>query len=187
MIKEDHQKAIINTEYTFKGFCDTPGFEIWNKMISKKIEAGDRGLWKDLRLTQIKEEKYHNVICKVGISRLMAGLVGKNANLEDMAINYCALGDGTGTPNTNDTTLFNEVYRNTIASGEYASNQINITAFYTQSETSGTYKEFGTFIEGTASADTGAIFGKLGPVTWTKSTSDYLLVDVRYTIEDDGV
>lgn len=96
-------------------------------------------------------------------------------------ITYGALGTSTTPPDTTDTQLGTETYRNQTASATYSSNIAYVTHYYSQSECNGTYKEFGNFIDGAAGANTGQLFTHVA-VDWTKSTTEILVVDAKYTI-----
>jgi hypothetical protein len=127
----------------------------------------------------LRSQKIKNVIANVGFNVLAALLAGEYADTG--AINKMALGDGVGTPDVSDETLFNEVYRNEKASSISSVNIAIITAFYTESEVDGTFTEFGNFIDGEAGADTGLLWSHVN-VSWTKSDTETLTVQCKYTI-----
>ncbi len=127
----------------------------------------------------VRSDKKYNVICNAGfqaVGEILSGVYGSSGE-----INYMALGDGAGTPAASDTVLFNEVYRNATASGTVAGNILYLTAFYTESETDGTYTEFGNFIDGTGSADSGQLWTHVNTGGWTKAATEVLIVDCKYT------
>jgi len=128
----------------------------------------------------IWEDRRENVICRAGLARLAGILTGDITTLP--AINYCALGTGTATPTTDDTKLQTETYRNLVASGYSDQYLAYFTAYFNETETSGTFKEFGVFINGTASADSGYIFNHIGGLTWVKDTATTLSVDIKFTL-----
>jgi len=97
-------------------------------------------------------------------------------------INYGALGTSTTPPNNNDTQLGTEVFRKIAASQTFDQNVAFIDFFYTAGDTSGTYEEFGNFIDGTAGADTGQLFSHILTGGWTKTGSESLFVSCQYTI-----
>ena len=63
-----------------------------------------------------------------------------------------------------------------------SSNIAFIDFFYAKADTNGTYEEFGTFIDGTASADTGQMFTHLITGSWVKTASESMTVACQYTI-----
>lgn len=123
--------------------------------------------------------KKKNIIATAGLSVLAQILVGDYASTG--AITHAALGTGVGTPAIGDTTLFNEVYRNDIASSSSFGATAILIAFYTESEVDGTFTEFGNFIDGTGVVDTGQLWSKI-TVAWTKSSAETLTVQQVYEL-----
>ena len=100
-------------------------------------------------------------------------------------INYGALGSGTTAAAASDTQLQTEVFRKVTADAAVDStyNYIAyIDFFYSRSDTNGTYNEFGTFIDGTGSANTGQLFTRALTGGWTKSSSESMTVSCTYTL-----
>jgi hypothetical protein len=97
------------------------------------------------------------------------------------AIKYGALGSSTTAPANGDTQLGTEVFRKAPASYSATSNKAYITFVYAVAEAIGTHREFGTFIDGSASANTGILFSHLA-VNWVKTGVQSLTVDCVYTI-----
>ena len=91
------------------------------------------------------------------------------------------LGTGIGSATTNDTQLITETYRNDTASGTHADNVAYLTAFFTQTEVVGTFKEFGNVIAGTGSANTGSLWSHLAGLNWVKDNVTTLTIDCKYT------
>jgi hypothetical protein len=127
----------------------------------------------------IRSQKITNIISNAGFNVLAKILAGEYSDAG--LINKMALGDGAGTPNVSDTTLFNEVYRNNKASSTSSANIAIITAFFTEIEVDGTFTEFGNFIDGTDTVDTGALWSHVN-VSWTKSNSETLTIQCKYTL-----
>lgn len=129
------------------------------------------------------EDKVTNIIANAGLNVLCQILAGDYADTG--AITHMALGDGVDTPATDDTTLFNEVYRNETASSTSSVNVAICTAFYTETEIDGTFTEFGNFIDGDAGADTGELWSHVN-VSWTKSDEETFTVACRYTLTNSA-
>jgi len=148
---------------------------------SIRIKGEIVGTIRDTISGEIKRiyKKKFNLIVTVGRSVLAQRLA--NTVTYTGIINYGALGTSTTPPANADTQLGAEVFRKTVASATYSDNISYISFFYTAAETSGTYKEFGTFIDGTGTANSGKLFTHV-TVDWTKTTSETLTVDVTYTI-----
>jgi len=135
---------------------------------------------RDAKTGKIKRVYRHkNLVVTVGRKVLAMRLA--NDTTYTAIINYGALGTGTTPPANGDTTLETEVYRNQTASAAFDDNIAYITFFYTASETNGTYREFGAFIDGAAGAGTGQLFNRVA-VNWTKSDTETLTVDCIFTI-----
>lgn len=128
----------------------------------------------------VREYKVTNLITTEGRSVLAQRLA--NDTTYTGIINYGALGSSATAPDNGDTQMTTEVFRKVVASASDTTNQAFIDFFYSKSDTSGTYEEFGTFIDGTASADTGQMFTHALTGSWVKSASESLTVSVTYTI-----
>lgn len=94
-------------------------------------------------------------------------------------INYGCLGTGSTAVIDSDTQLAAEVKRKAVATRTRTNDQLNLDFYYSKSDTSGTYNEFGMVIDGTATANTGQLFNRLLTGGWTKSASEALTVSVQ--------
>jgi hypothetical protein len=96
-------------------------------------------------------------------------------------INYGALGDGTTAFNNASTTLNNEIFRKLNSDASYDENIAYIDWFIASGDCADdTYEEFGAFIDGTASADSGQAFSLTITGGWIKSGS--MFVSLAITI-----
>lgn len=77
-------------------------------------------------------------------------------------INYGAIGTGSTAPTTADTQLAAETARTTVAlAQDFTFNQASLQFFFPDASlANGTYREFGMFVDGTASANTGRLFNR---------------------------
>lgn len=132
------------------------------------------------RLFLKREYVCDNLITTVGRGVIAQRLA--NTTTYTGIINYGALGTDATAATNGDTTLGTEVFRKTVASASISSNIAFIDFFYSKSDTNGTYEEFGTFIDGTASADTGQMFTHLITGGWIKTSSESMTVACQYTI-----
>jgi hypothetical protein len=133
------------------------------------------------RLGELKGvQKKKNIICYAGINALIRRL-GNDFSYSGF-INRMALGTGSPTPATSDTQLATEVYRNVTASGSASSNVAYLTGYFTETECSGTYTEFGNFIDGTATANSGKLWSHIASISWAKNSSTCLVVSCQYTV-----
>lgn len=131
-------------------------------------------------LCLVREYEVENIIVTAGRSVVADRLA--NDTTYTGIINYGALGSGSTTPANGDTTLTTEVFRKVVASASTTNNIAFIDFFYSKSDTNGTYNEFGTFIDGTASADTGQMWTHALTGGWVKSSSESMTVSCQYTI-----
>lgn len=132
-------------------------------------------------VTGEKEIKYyHNIIPTVGRAMIANNLTDPTPT-NDMLISHAALGDDATTPAIGDTTLGNETYRNAIASRTNADNVAYATAFFNQSEVTGTFDEAGIFCDGTGSADTGVLLSHVN-ISITKTITQKLTIDWTLTL-----
>lgn len=99
----------------------------------------------------------------------------------DMAVNYVGIGSGTATPAITDTQLQTEVYRNVISSKTNANNVAYFTAFFDDTEVTGTFREAGLFADATATANSGILVSRVA-INITKSSSETLTIDWIITI-----
>lgn len=142
--------------------------------ITKKDNSGN--------VLEVLEYKNLNPsVFKNAIAKIIADSSALPASTDSILLNYVALGSGTNSPSNSDTTLQTESYRNLIASISRSNSIIYITAFFQETETSGTYREAGLFANGTASADTGILASRVA-INVTKSTSETLTIEWTITI-----
>jgi hypothetical protein len=127
----------------------------------------------------VQTETGNNVICNAGYNALTRRLC--NDTTYTGFINKMALGTGTPTPNAADVKLQTEVYRNNTASYTASSNIAYLTAYFTETECNGTYTEFGNFIDGTGTADSGLIWSHKASISWVKNSVTCLVVSCKYT------
>jgi hypothetical protein len=137
---------------------------------------------RDVKTGRIKRvQKRHNLLPTVGRTAVAAHLGDTTPSPSVLYPNYVALGSGTNAPANGDTTLQTEVYRNLVASRTYANNIAYLTGFFSATETNGTYKEAGLFIEGTGAANSGTLFSRVA-LNITKSNTETLTLDWTITI-----
>jgi hypothetical protein len=127
----------------------------------------------------VREKVVKNLITTAGRSVLAQRLA--NTTTYTGIINYGILGTSATAVANGDTQLGTEVFRKVVASASYTSNVAFIDFFYTKADTNGTYQEFGTAIDGTASANTGQLFTHALTGGWTKSSSESMTVSCQYT------
>lgn len=148
-----------------------------------------RRLWEEYKyLLEILHSKFlvnqfaiENITCTVGRSVLAQRLSGTTTYTG--IVNYGALGTSSAAPAVGNTTLGTETYRKALSSGTYSSNIAYLENFYTASEVSGTFEEYGFFIDGTGSANSGQLFNRFTQSV-TKSATESLNVQSTITLND---
>lgn len=157
----------------------------WNLFIGRMIKQFPTLKKHLLKLhfkgTLIRTDEKHNLICKAGFNALIKRLVGDTTYTGE--INKMLLGTGVGVASVDDTQLITEVYRNDTASGVDSDNIVYLTAYFTESEVTGTFKEFGNVIDGGAGANTGKLWSHLTGLTWVKDGVTSISIDCKYTFE----
>ena len=133
-------------------------------------------LHKQFLINQIVVE---NLTTTVGRSVLMQRLAGTTTYTG--TVNYCALGTSATSPTVGDTQLGTETYRKALSSGTFAANIAYLETFFTASEVSGSFNEYGFFIDANGSANTGQMFNRFISAQ-TKSTVQTLNVQSIITL-----
>lgn len=125
----------------------------------------------------------HNLIPTASRTAIAKALSGGCASLAEIEINYQELGTGTNAPANGDTGLqtASAGTRKTVSSIGYSSNVISITAFWAAAEATGTWREFGLFINGTGSSNSGTLFNRVA-INITVGAPDALTLDGTVTI-----
>lgn len=138
------------------------------------------GIMKHYRLGELASiDEHKNVICNTGFNTFTRRLT--NDFTYSGYINKMALGTGVAAPSATDIKLATEAYRNATASGTPSNNEAYLTAYFTEVECSGTYTEFGNFIDGSAAADSGKLWSHIGGLNWVKTNLVVLVVSCKYT------
>lgn len=157
-------------------------------MKAKKVKEtmGLTGVWKftltDTITGAVRVFVHKNLIPTVGKAVVASWLTEASpAPASSPRINYTALGSGIVAPALTDTTLGTETYRKLVASNAASSNIGYITAYYTETEVTGTFKEAGLFIAGSSVANSGTLFSRVA-INITKSSSETLTIDYTITI-----
>lgn len=159
----------------------TEAFKKIQYAIQEFVKQGKRDLL-DLYIEDgliLNPQMGHNLIATVGrtvLARLLAGDTTYSGE-----INYGAVGDGTTAFTNASSQLNNEIFRKIPSSQSYDNNITYIDFFIASGDTpNDTFEEWGTFIDGTASADSGQAFSLFLTGGWVKSGSIY--ISSKYTI-----
>lgn len=128
-----------------------------------------------------QEQVEDNLVVDAGMSAILSHLTSGSPSPSTLRVNKIALGSGTNAPNASDTTLQTEVYRNNTASANKSGTVATITGFFSTTETNGTYREAGLFINGTASANTGTLLSRVA-INITKSSIQTMTIEWTITM-----
>ena len=130
----------------------------------------------------VKVHSYTNVITTAGRQKVNKALAGTISTVSEIKINYEELGTGTTTPAAGDTGLETPAAstRQTISSLGESGSQLNITSFWAAGSATGTWKEYGCFINGTSTSNSGTLFAHVG-IDITVGSGDALTIDGTVT------
>jgi hypothetical protein len=127
----------------------------------------------------LEEKQVKNLVATVGRSVIAQRLA--NTTTYTGIINYGVLGSSSTAVTNADTQLGTEVFRKVVASASFTTNAAFMDFFYSKADTNGTYNEFGTFIDGSAGANTGQLFTHVLTGGWVKSSSVSMTISCQYT------
>lgn len=127
----------------------------------------------------VRQLTIENLTVTVGRSVLMQRLSGTVTYTG--IVNYGALGTSATAPVIGNTQLGTETYRKALSSGTFSTNVAYLENFYTATEVSGTFEEYGFFIDGTGAANSGQLFNRFVTTT-VKSNTESLNVQSIITL-----
>lgn len=99
-------------------------------------------------------------------------------------VTHFAIGTDTTPAAEGDTTLGSESFRKSVSSAAESSNTANISTFIGASEANFAWEEWGHFVDGTATTDSGVLFSHYIDSTINKSSPDTVTVDSVFTLSD---
>lgn len=172
----------IKGEYTIVGVAEhvERGSKLLND-IRMAIRQGNESLLKTFEDQGIIfNRKYEtNLIPTVGREVLARRLAGNTTYTGE--VDWGAVGDGNTAFTNSSTQLNNEIYRSQADSQAFDENIAYIDWFIASGDTpDDTFEEFGAFIDGTGTADSGQAFSLLITGGWVKSGS--MFISAKYTI-----
>lgn len=147
-----------------------------------KILVNVKATIRDAKTGKVKRTKnYHNLVVTAGKAAIAEFLGKSTPSFATLSPNYCAVGTGTNTPAVGNTTLQTETARSVIASKSFSSNVVYLTGFFGATDVSGTLREVGLIINGSATANTGTLFNRVA-INVTKAITETLTIDFTITI-----
>jgi len=176
------EKGKVIGEYTAVSLA--PWVERGSKVVADIREAlrtGNEAILATLRASGVIQEvkHVHNIIPTTGRSVLARLIVGDTTYSGE--VDYGALGSDATPAFTNASTILGtEVYRSQADSQAFDDNIAYIDWFVAAGDVADqTFEEFGAFIDGTGSADTGQAWSLLKTGGWVKSGS--MFISAKYT------
>lgn len=146
------------------------------------VKANIHAFWLDKQGNIKRTDRVENIVTYAALEKLLKRAAQQTS--DNCYINKAALGNGAtsgaDTPATGNTQLKSEVYRNDVISATGSGNKLYVDALYTQPEVSGTFTEFGFFMDGSAGANTGELWDRVA-VSWSKTTDESLFIRATFT------
>lgn len=143
-------------------------FKYWKGLLEKEFKTFE------LAVENVTTVEGRNVF-----ARLLA-----NDNTYSGNVSHTALGTSNSAASTGDTALGAETYRKAISSATALNNVAYLETFFTAAEVNGTFEEYGNFIDGSGTADSGQLFNRFTQ-TVIKSAIETLNVQSIITINDN--
>ena len=111
----------------------------------------------------VHQETRKNLVVKEGLAWVAGALGNDLTSLSEVQLNYQELGTGTTPPTFLDAGLETPdgATRKLLNSSSHIDNVLYITAFWSAGEATGTWDEFGCFINGTGVSNSGSLFNRL--------------------------
>lgn len=145
-----------------------------------KLQGVHEFILTDIDGKVISKKVYKNLLANAGMSeicKILGNLKSSNG------INYGALGIGTSTPLASDTKLEDEGFRKEFGASSNDGNEIVISFYFNKTEAIGSWTEYGTFVNGNSSADSGYLFSHM-LIDITKDSSNGLIINSTYALSD---
>ena len=128
----------------------------------------------------VKREK--NLIVQAGLNFLAQLLIRENGQTNDIPF-HLALGTGTTAPAATDIKLVTEGLRKAVSAKTRQANMARLRTFFLPSEANATWYEFGIFLAGTATKDSGTMLNRIVPTGGiSKSAQQVLTIECRLTL-----
>ena len=117
-----------------------------------------------------------------GKSLILQRLIGTNTY--SLNHTHAYMGTGTTAPSAGNVALQTPVSRAAVASGAMSGNVATLQFFFADASLpNGTYAEFGSFVDGTATVSTGKIFNRaLFGVPYVKASGEDSTIEMQVTI-----
>ena len=181
-LKEIADKKMWKGKITFQCFdINTPLKEEVDNILGRAMNVSGEYFNEMLNLLTPKSDKvFYNQIVLSGRSVFAQRLFGTTTYTG--TINYGAVGTSDQAVSDSDIKLVTEAKRKGIATKTISGDSVSFRFYFSKADVAGTLEEFGTFIDGTASADSGQLFNRALTGGWVKSASESLTVTVQFDL-----
>lgn len=156
-----------------------------HEFVHKTRQLGDKfqemkwELEKKYLFNQFQVENITTTVGRTVLAQLLAGTYTGGTG----DVNYTAVGDNNTAAAVGQTTLVNETFRKAVSDTNTTSTSTLIETFFATSEAVDTHEEYGNFIDGTATVDTGTMFNRFVATT-TKSATESMNVQSTVAFND---
>lgn len=183
--EKTEEQAMIKGEYQFVKLSP----KLQDEKVEKDVLPRLRIALRNNDKNELEKMEKEGVIVEIKEKTNLIPTTGRNVLARRLAgdttytgiINYGAFGSGS-TPFSNASTQLNaEVYRKLSSSSSFDNNIAYVDWFIASGDVANqTFQEFGAFIDGTASANTGRSWSLLITGGWVKSGS--VFISAKYTL-----
>ncbi len=132
------------------------------------------------RTCTTRELVVHNLVVLAARAEMAKRLIGTQAYTG--TINYGAIGTGSTAVADSDTVLDTEDARVMIATKTQTNDEVSLDFYFNKASANGTFEEFGLFIDGTGTADTGLMFNRALTGGWVKSSLEAMTVSIQISL-----
>jgi len=146
-----------------------------------KIKGVHKFVYTDLLGNIVRKKTYENIVVAVGRYHMCKILAGLETTV---GINYVALGTGSTSITDADTILEAEGARKVRGIGQQNEDTFIVSFYFGPTEGNGSWTRYATFVDGTATADTGVMFSH-AVIDETKTEGQGLTITSYYTFTDE--
>lgn len=178
MEKNISEKTQAKGEYTYLSLKRDPTAD--EITLLRRYTRGDKTARADLKDLIESETEVRNIVPTVGRTVLARRLTGDTVYTG--AITHGAFGSGSTAFTNASTQLNTEVYRKVVSDSAFDGNIAYIDWFINTADVANqTFNEFGAFIDGSGSANSGQAFSLVVTGGWVKSGAMFISLKVTFS------
>lgn len=137
-------------------------------------------IWTDEHGNELRRKEEKNLVVNTGLYALADMVIGE---LDQTCAVWVAVGTGTTAAAAADTTLETESTRKVVTTKTRNSADIIYRFYLLTGEATGTWTEWGVFLEATSITDSGRMLNRILPAGGvTKASNENLTIEVRITL-----